>query len=126
MADPELDAQISKFERRYQPRARAEIEAAIAEARQTWAPRIERYNYLLERKERAEAELGQLRRSVEEFDVLSHDLDWEYFRRLQLDGVLPALPRVRAPANDNHKNDEESDDDDDSDASHDFETAEKG
>lgn len=90
---------------REQPRSRADLEAALAYARETWAPRIERYNYLLERKERCEAELGQLRIGVEQFDALSHDLDWEYFRRLQLDGVLPSLPRVRASADDNHKND---------------------
>jgi hypothetical protein len=119
VGDPELDAQVQRFERRLQPRARAEIEAEIAKARETWAPRIERYNYLLERKERCEIELGQLRPSVEQFDALSHDLDWEYFRRLQLDGALPTLPRltpeatvhryhdlrVGQPTDDNHKND---------------------
>jgi hypothetical protein len=104
MGDPELDQQVSKFERRLNPRSRAEIERAIAAARETWAPRIDRYNYLLERRERADAELGLLRPHVEDFDALSHDLDWEYFRRLQLDGVLPSLPRVRSEAND-HKND---------------------
>lgn len=129
VADAELDALVSKFERRFQPRARGEIESAIARARETWAPRIDRYNYLLERKERAEAELARLRRDVEAFDVLSHDLDWEYFRRLQLDGVLPSLPRVRSEAND-HKNDGDEDlpeeDEDDGGNEREFEIGSKG
>jgi hypothetical protein len=104
VTDAELEAQVHRYERRFQPRSRTELEQAIAKARESWAPRIDRYNYLLERRERADAELGRLRPFVEEFDALSHDLDWEYFRRLQLDGVLPSLPRVRSEAND-HKND---------------------
>lgn len=127
-----------------EPRSRADLEAAIAYARETWAPRIERYNYLLERKERCEVELGQLRNGVEQFDALSHDLDWEYFRRLQLDGVLPSLPRltpeavhhryhdlrVGQPTNTNHKNDGDEDlpeeEDDDGGNERDFETGSKG
>jgi hypothetical protein len=112
------------------PRSRSDLEAAIAYARETWGPRIERYNYLLERRERCDHELGQLRNGVEQFDVLSHDLDWEYFRRLQLDGVLPSLPRVRASADTNHKNDGDDDDlaeeDDDGRNGSDFEIGSKG
>jgi len=121
MRDAELERQVQKFERRLQPRSRAEIEAEISKARETWAPRIERYNYLLERRERCDAELGRLRPLVEDFDALSHDLDWEYYRRLQLDGALPSLPRVRVSADDDHKSDDEEGEEDDGGNECDFE-----
>lgn len=85
------------------PRSRAELEAIIEKERATWAPRLARYNLLLERSARTEAELERLRPVIEGRGVF--DLEWEYFQRLQLDGVLPTLPRVVVPANRNHKND---------------------
>lgn len=140
MTDAELEAQVQRFERRFQPRSRAEIEAEIATVRETWAPRIERYNYLLERRERTETELGRLRPAVEQFTASSHDLDWEYFRRLQLDGVLPSLPSVTAdavhhryqdlrvgqPAQANDKNDDDEGEEDDGGNECDFEVGSKG
>lgn len=100
----------------------------------------ERARDLLERRERTEAELGRLRPVVEEFTAASHDLDWEYFRRLQLDGVLPALPSVTPDAahhryadlrvgqvNDcDHKNDVVEEGEDDGRDEHDFEVGSKG
>lgn len=86
-----------------EPRSRTELEAIIERHRTEWAPRIERYNYLLERKARVEAELARMAPAIERRD--SFDLEYEYFQRLQLDGVLPSLPRVVVPANRNHKND---------------------
>jgi hypothetical protein len=104
-------------------RSRAELEALIERERAEWQSKVERYNYLLERKARCELELAQLRPGVERYETRTYDLDWEYFRRLQRDGVLPSLPRVTAPAN---SNDNEGDEDDGDDSSADFEVGEKG
>jgi hypothetical protein len=108
------------------PRSRTELERIIGLARAEWAPRIDRYNYLLERRERADLELGRLRPGVEQFEITSHELDWEYFRRLQLDGVLPSLPRVRASADSDHKNDDDEGEYDNGGNDSDFEVGSKG
>ncbi len=125
MADAELEALVQKYERRYQPRARAELEAIIATLRAEWKPKVERYNYLVERKARCEAELAALGPDIDRYENASHDLDWEYFRRLQLDGALPSLPQVIRPADDNHKNDEDVEEEDDDECSNDFEAREE-
>lgn len=81
----------------------------MATLREAWAPKVERFNYLVERRDRAKAELERLTPDIDRYENATHDLDWEYFRRLQADGVLPSLPRVIRPAEDNHKNDGDSD-----------------
>ena len=112
------------------PRSRAELEALIERTRAEWGPKVERYNYLLDRRDRCDAELGRMRPAIERYENETFDHDWEYFRRLQLDGVLPSLPRVRAPADTNHKNDGDDDDlaeeDDDGRNGSDFEIGSKG
>lgn len=140
MADAELDAQVAKFERRLSPRPRAEIEADIEEARTVWVPKVDRFNELVRQRAAIEQELLPLRGEVLGYDKAVADLDWEYFRRLQLDGVVPELPRVTPEAvhirytnlrvgesaHADDKNDEDESEEDDGWNDGDFETGSKG
>ena len=107
-------------------RPRSELESLIGILRGEWAPKVERYNYLVERKTRCELELERLTPEIDRYENATHDIDWEYFRRLQHDGAIPSLPRVIRPAEDNHKNDDDLEEEDDDECSNDFETGEKG
>lgn len=82
------------------PRPRAEIEADI---------------------DRMRAERGPAVDSQPVFE-----LEWEYFERLQRDGVLRMLPRVVVPAASDHKNDNDEGEEDDGRPDDEFEVGEKG
>lgn len=96
-------------------------------------PRIERYNYLRERKARVDGELARLEPEMKRYESERFDIEHEYFRRLQLDGVLPRLAEAHVwlrPANTNHKNDGDDDlpeeTDEDGRNERDFEIGSKG
>ena len=76
--------------------------------RETDGPTVQRYNYLLERIRLAEEEAARLQPRVEKYANEHQDLDWEYFRRLQLDGVLPRLVPVSDRKYTNYQEDDEN------------------
>ncbi len=75
------------------PRPRAELDEVIAGIKERYGAGTARYNELVATIKEAEAELATLGPRLAGIEHETHDLDWEYFRRLQLDGVVPTIPR---------------------------------
>lgn len=80
----------------------------LTTVRETDVPSVQRYNYLLERIRVAEEEASRLLPRVRKYDSDRFDLEQEYFRRLQLDGVLPSLIPVSDRNVTNYQEDEEN------------------
>lgn len=117
MADPEF------------VRSRTELELLIERAKLDFTLKVERYNHLRDRDERTKGDLRRLEHEMRRYEGFRYDIELEYFRRLQLDGVLPSLPRAHVhslPANGNHKNDEAEGEYDDGGNECDFEVGSKG
>lgn len=89
------------------PRSRETIERAFAKLEREHGDQVRRHNFLVQRIDEDRAERDGLAASLGPALNEQHDLDWELFRRLQLDGVVPSVPQLADAQYTNYQEDDE-------------------
>lgn len=89
------------------PRSRETIEREFARLEREYGDKVRRHNFLTQRIDEDKAERDDL--VIELAPKLNdvHDLDWELFRRLQLDGVVASVPALADNQYTNYQEDDE-------------------